>query len=544
MRSKKTIILVVIIVLVVSILGIAGFMLLNKKNNVEVEFVFFDDVVKEIEVNSTAYILPEASVVVNGEDMGKLLEIDKSNFDLTKVGTYILKYYIIYNNKRYEEEKEVSIVDKTSPVITLNGDKVTILVGEEYEEPGYEVTDNSMEELEVTVSGEVDTSKAGVYTLTYKTSDSSGNEAEVTREVTVKKPNVVVAVVKEEPKVSIPKVVETSYENTIKVNKFTGDNVYLEGYVKEPLEENKIVLVGDSTYEFPITVSDNKYTINLSFGDVANGDYKMFVNEEALLNKMNIIERLARGKVGSKLVSFSYNGSDEVSINVSNHGYTYDVLINPGHGGSDSGAVNAYIQEKEMNLTVSLYEKCRYEAHGLSVYMTREGDYYGDDFGPSSLSRLHRTAYEVGHYGVVSRVVYSNHHNSIGNNYFSGYEVLIGGQIKDLANELAIVNKWNSIYNLTESHKRFYAKDYDTEIAYSKLNGEMYTFKDNYAMNRIPYQIFNVKSIIYEGSYMSNKNEFIWYWNEGNWRKASEAKIEVYVNYLGKTYNPDNSSCL
>ncbi len=236
MRSKKTIILVVIIVLVVSILGIAGFMLLNKKNNVEVEFVFFDDVVKEIEVNSTAYILPEASVVVNGEDMGKLLEIDKSNFDLTKVGTYILKYYIIYNNKRYEEEKEVSIVDKTSPVITLNGDKVTILVGEEYEEPGYEVTDNSMEELEVTVSGEVDTSKAGVYTLTYKTSDSSGNEAEVTREVTVKKPNVVVAVVKEEPKVSIPKVVETSYENTIKVNKFTGDNVYLEGYVKEPLE--------------------------------------------------------------------------------------------------------------------------------------------------------------------------------------------------------------------------------------------------------------------------------------------------------------------
>ncbi len=544
MRSKKTIILVVIIVLVVSILGIAGFMLLNKKNNVEVEFVFFDDVVKEIEVNSTAYILPEASVVVNGEDMGKLLEIDKSNFDLTKVGTYILKYYIIYNNKRYEEEKEVSIVDKTSPVITLNGDKVTILVGEEYEEPGYEVTDNSMEELEVTVSGEVDTSKAGVYTLTYKNSDSSGNEAEVTREVTVKKPNVVVAVVKEEPKVSIPKVVETSYENTIKVNKFTGDNVYLEGYVKEPLEENKIVLVGDSTYEFPITVSDNKYTINLSFGDVANGDYKMFVNEEALLNKMNIIERLARGKVGSKLVSFSYNGSDEVSINVSNHGYTYDVLINPGHGGSDSGAVNAYIQEKEMNLTVSLYEKCRYEAHGLSVYMTREGDYYGDDFGPSSLSRLHRTAYEVGHYGVVSRVVYSNHHNSIGNNYFSGYEVLIGGQIKDLANELAIVNKWNSIYNLTESHKRFYAKDYDTEIAYSKLNGEMYTFKDNYAMNRIPYQIFNVKSIIYEGSYMSNKNEFIWYWNEGNWRKASEAKIEVYVNYLGKTYNPDNSSCL
>ena len=97
---------------------------------------------------------------------------------------------------------------------------------------------------------------------------------------------------------------------------------------------------------------------------------------------------------------------------------------------------------------------------------------------------------------------------------------------------------------LKENHKRFYARDYDTEAIYSKLNGEIYTFKDNYAVNRIPLNTANVKSIIFEGAYMSNKDEFKWYWQDNNWYKVSEAKIEVYVNSLGITYNPDNSSCL
>ena len=33
-------------------------------------------------------------------------------------------------------------------------------------------------------------------------------------------------------------------------------------------------------------------------------------------------------------------------------------------------------------------------------------------------------------------------------------------------------------------------------------------------------------------------------YNQKNYIKVSEAKIESYVNFLGGTYNPDNSSCL
>ena len=90
---------------------------------------------------------------------------------------------------------------------------------------------------------------------------------------------------------------------------------------------------------------------------------------------------------------------------------------------------------------------------------------------------------------------------------------------------------------------RIYARDYDTERIYSKLNGEVYSFKNNYAVNRIPYAIFNVKAVIFEDAYMSNKEEFNWYYTNGNWINVSEAKIEGYLNSLGITYNSDNTSC-
>ena len=61
---------------------------------------------------------------------------------------------------------------------------------------------------------------------------------------------------------------------------------------------------------------------------------------------------------------------------------------------------------------------------------------------------------------------------------------------------------------------------------------------------RIPKELFNVKTVIYEPIYMSNTNDFNWYWNKKKWIDVTEIKIEEYVNYLGYTYNSDNSSCI
>ena len=82
--------------------------------------------------------------------------------------------------------------DVTAPVITLNGDAtITLIKGDEYNELGATATDDVDGDVNVTISGEVDTSTVGTYTITYKAVDSVGNEASLTREV-----NVVEAVIK------------------------------------------------------------------------------------------------------------------------------------------------------------------------------------------------------------------------------------------------------------------------------------------------------------------------------------------------------------
>lgn len=103
-------------------------------------------------------------------------------------------------------------------------------------------------------------------------------------------------------------------------------------------------------------------------------------------------------------------------------------MIDVGHGGVDSGSTNSYIYEKTLNLTQSLYEKKRYEEHGLKVLLTRTNDSYGLQMGDKSLSALRRKAFAVGYYGVVSKIVYSNHHNSISDSNYSGYELILTNQ--------------------------------------------------------------------------------------------------------------------
>jgi len=69
-------------------------------------------------------------------------------------------------------------LDITPPVIILNGDAIIELkTGDIFTDPGATATDNKDESVTVTASGTVDTSKVGIYTLTYNASDTAGNAA-------------------------------------------------------------------------------------------------------------------------------------------------------------------------------------------------------------------------------------------------------------------------------------------------------------------------------------------------------------------------------
>lgn len=555
MRSKlkKKVIIVIIILLLITLLGLIYYFCFQKEKEINhnVLFTLNEPLIQIVEYGEEYQELG-AKVLIDNIDKSSMIKIDKENLNIKVLGEYKIKYYIVFNNKEYNYYRTVKVVDRTTPELTLEGNtKITMLVKETYKELGYKATDNYDGDItdKVIVENNIIAEKEGTYEVTYKVSDSSGNTKEAKREVIIKKPNIITKENKEENKEKITKVKETSYSNTITVNKFTNDGIYLEGYVKNSNGNYRINLIGRENYAFDMeSISSNKYKGIIKLDNIENGEYTAYVQSiesEKLLNKQDYITKIVRSKLGNKLVTINYNNNDEVGIKVEDFNYLYDVLIDPGHGGDDSGASNEYIKEKEMNLIVSKYEKCRFESHGYKVYMTRYDDTYGNGLSKAE-KRLHKRAYEIGYYGIVSKIAYSNHHNAINNKQYSGYEMLMSGHLSSssLYTEKEIANKFNNIYPARESHLRFYATDYDTEKKYSMLSSMTYNFKDNYAVNRIPYQLFNTKTIIYEGCYLTNKEDYNWYWNEKNYIKVSEAKIESYINFLGGTYNPDNTSCL
>ncbi|WP_276643472.1 DUF5011 domain-containing protein [Caldibacillus debilis] len=114
--------------------------------------------------------------------------------DTSKPGEYILTYTVSDSagNEATETRtvivREVQEPDTTPPVITLKGDNPLYLnVGDEFVDPGATATDDVDGDLteQIVVTGSVDTSKPGEYTLTYTVSDSAGNTASVTRTVIV-----------------------------------------------------------------------------------------------------------------------------------------------------------------------------------------------------------------------------------------------------------------------------------------------------------------------------------------------------------------------
>lgn len=83
-----------------------------------------------------------------------------------------------------------STTDHTGPVITLNGsNEITINKGDTYKEPGVKKvvdnTDGQIDVKEVEITGDVNTSKVGTYTITYSVTDSFKNETVKTRTIKV-----------------------------------------------------------------------------------------------------------------------------------------------------------------------------------------------------------------------------------------------------------------------------------------------------------------------------------------------------------------------
>ena len=109
--------------------------------------------------------------------------------DTNTCGVYVIKYSVADSSGNSTViERNVTVADMVAPVITLQGDSIMYLkLGEQFADPGCSATDNMDGDVSANIVTEsnLDNTKVGMYTITYKVSDTTGNVAEITRNVYV-----------------------------------------------------------------------------------------------------------------------------------------------------------------------------------------------------------------------------------------------------------------------------------------------------------------------------------------------------------------------
>lgn len=126
-----------------------------------------------------------ATTLKEGVISEKLQIVSTVNPD--ELGNYSVSYRVFSSDGFIAQAERIVIVeDTTAPVISLTGgSEVQVERTESYSEAGANVSDNYDSELEISISGEVNTEVVGEYPIEYTATDSSGNIGESFRQVVV-----------------------------------------------------------------------------------------------------------------------------------------------------------------------------------------------------------------------------------------------------------------------------------------------------------------------------------------------------------------------
>ncbi|WPS86448.1 glucosaminidase domain-containing protein [Brevibacillus halotolerans] len=178
------------------------------------------------------------------------------------------------------------------------------------------------------------------------------------------------------------------------------------------------------------------------------------------------------------------------------------LIIDPGHGGTDSGAVGNGMREKDLTLQISLYQFNRFKELGLPVAITRTTDI--------TLMPQQRT-------GAVkqsgAKYCISNHINAGGG---EGVEAIHSIHSSDkLASMLA-----QSVVGCGQKFRKVF-----TRVGADK--------RDYYFMHR---ETGAVDTTIMEYGFIDNKGDAARL--ETNWETYAEAVVKAFCEYVGHTYKP------
>ena len=174
--------------------------------------------------------------------------------DSNKPGEYVLSYKVTDTaGNTAEVTRTIHVVDEENPYITLTDGTVEVEAGSDYVEPGFSATDNVDGDItdKVEVTGDLDISKPGEYTLTYTVTDSSNNSFSVTRKVIVVDTTAPELKLKGDSKVVVEAAtdyVEPGYTATDIVDGDITESVKVYGFVdtKKPGDYTLVYIVKDA----------------------------------------------------------------------------------------------------------------------------------------------------------------------------------------------------------------------------------------------------------------------------------------------------------
>lgn len=186
------------------------------------------------------------------------------------------------------------------------------------------------------------------------------------------------------------------------------------------------------------------------------------------------------------------------------------VIIDPGHGGTDSGATGNNLLEKDYNLLISKYMYDRFKELGVPVAITRESD--------TTLSPSDRVNTILNKFGNSSDVILiSNHVNSGGG---EGAEVIYALRNRDTLARRILEN----IGAAGQETRKYYQRRLPSD-----------TSKDYYFIHR---NTGNLEPLIVEYGFIDDTKdvEFL----KENYKELAEAVIAAVANYIGVPYKAPN----
>lgn len=184
------------------------------------------------------------------------------------------------------------------------------------------------------------------------------------------------------------------------------------------------------------------------------------------------------------------------------------VIIDPGHGGTDSGATGNNLLEKDYNLLISKYMYDRFKQLGVPVAITRDSD--------TTLSPTDRVNTILNKFGNSSDVILiSNHVNSGGG---EGAEVIYALRNRDTLARRILEN----IGAAGQETRKYYQRRLPSD-----------TSKDYYFIHR---NTGNLEPLIVEYGFIDDTKdvEFL----KENYKELAEAVIAAVANYIGVPYTP------